>query len=490
MPRKIFELRHIFGLKLKELRQENEITYQELSRRSGLSISYLSEIESGKKYPKGDKITQLADALNVSYDDLVSLKVPKKLQPIIDLIESDFFREFPLEEFGISPQKLIEIISQDPTKTNAIINTIIQVAKSYELKQEHLYYASLRSYQELQNNYFEDIEEAVEELHLEFTELRDIPFQPDLLEDILLKIGVRTNYKRLTQYKTLKHLRSLYHPKNRILYINKGLSKGQKNFLLGREIALQWLKIKERPLSTPPHGKDSFESILNNQKASYFSAALIMPKRSVIPDIRSFASKKKWDEDTFLDFLTRYDATPEMIMQRLTTLLPEYFKLQNLFFLRFLKKDNTFFLTKELHLNHQHNPHSNQLNEHYCRRWLATNSINKLEKSGKSIMASAQLSRYYDSGNEYFCLSIAFPNISNKKESISVTIGFLKDRSLGRKIKFLNDPSIKKELVNITCERCPISDCSVRAAEPYLERQEKEEEKILLDINDILGQSE
>lgn len=490
MSRKIFELRHIFGLKLKELRQNKDITYQELSQRSGLSVSYLSEIESGKKYPKGDKIIQLADALEVSYDDLVSLKVPEKLQPIIDLIESDFFREFPLEEFGISPQKIIEIISQNPTKTNAIINTIIQVARNYELKQEHLYYAALRSYQELQSNYFEDIEEAVEELHLEFTELKDIPFQPDLLADILLKIGVRTDFKKLANYPSLRHLRSLYHPKNRILYINRGLGKGQQNFLLGREIAFQWLKLKSRPLSTPPHGKDSFESILNNHKASYFSAALIMPKKNVIHDIRLFAAKEKWDEKAFLNFLTRYDATPEMIMQRLTNILPAYFKLQNLFFLRFLKKDHHFFLTKELHLNHQHNPHANELNEHYCRRWLATDIIDRLERTGDPISASAQLSRYYDSGNEYFCLSIAFPNVSNKKEYISVTIGFLNDRTLKKKIKFLEDPGIKKELVNITCERCPISDCEVRAAEPYLDIQEKEEEKILLDIENILNHSE
>lgn len=490
MPKKIFELRHIFGLKLKELRQQKGITYQELSETSGLSVSYLSEIESGKKYPKGDKIIQLANALDISYDDLVSLKVPKKLQPVIDLIESPFFREFPLEEFGINPQKLIEIVSQDPAKTNAIIQTIMQVARNYELKEEQLYHAALRSYQEQQNNYYEDLEEAVEQIHMEFIELMEIPFSPELLEGILLKFGVRTDYRKLHTYNSLKNLRSLFHPKNRILYINSGLNKGQKNFLLAREIAFQWMQIKKRPLSTPPHGKENFESILLNHKASYFAAALLMPKKNVIPDVKDFAGLIKWNEDKFIDFINRYDATPEMIMQRLTNILPEYFNLQNLFFLRFLKKEGHFFLTKELHLNHQHNPHANELNEHYCRRWLATNIINDLEASGKSLIAKAQRSKYYDSGNDYLCLSFAFPNISNKKESISVTIGFLVDQSLNKRIRFLNDKSVDQKLVNITCERCPISDCKDRAATSYLNAQEQEEEKILADIDDILSHLE
>jgi len=486
MAKQLFELKYIFGLKIKELRQQKGITYQELNQRTGLSISYLSEIESGKKYPKGDKIALLAEALSVSYDELVSLKVPDKLQPVVDLIESEFFREFPLEEFGVSPQKLIEVVAQDPTKTNAFIKTIMQIAKGYELKKEHVFYAALRSYQELQQNYLEDIEDEVENLNLEFTELKDIPFQPEVLEEILLKIGVRTDYQKISKYKSLTNIRSLYHPKNRILFVNSGLSKGQKNFLLGREIAFQWLKLKKRPVSTPPYGEHGFDVVLNNYLASYFSAALIMPKRTVIPDIKDFASAYKWDSNKFLKFLSRYDATPEMIMQRLTNILPTYFKLRNLFFLRMLKKGGKYFMTKELHLNNIHNPHSNELNEHYCRRWLAVDIINQLETSGKSILSKAQLSKYYDSKNEYFCLSIAFPNVSNEQEFISVTIGFLNDLTLKKRIKFIDDPQVSRKEVNITCERCSVKNCVERAEEPLISNQKTEEDMILKDIEEIL----
>lgn len=56
----------IFGLKVKQLRKGQQLSFAELSARSGLSISYLNEIEKGKKYPREDKIEALAEALKVS----------------------------------------------------------------------------------------------------------------------------------------------------------------------------------------------------------------------------------------------------------------------------------------------------------------------------------------------------------------------------------------------------------------------------------------
>ncbi|MEJ2614106.1 MAG: helix-turn-helix transcriptional regulator, partial [Ignavibacteriaceae bacterium] len=55
----------IFGLKLKQLRQEKHMSLSALASKSNLSVSYLNEIESGKKYPKADKIAILSDALGV-----------------------------------------------------------------------------------------------------------------------------------------------------------------------------------------------------------------------------------------------------------------------------------------------------------------------------------------------------------------------------------------------------------------------------------------
>lgn len=492
MAKEIFELKLIFGLKLKEIRQEKGVSYQELRDKTGLSLSYLSEIENGKKYPKGDKIALLSEALGVSYDDLVSLKVPAKLQPIVNIVQSDFFKSFPLDEFGLNPQKLVEIISYDPEKINAFLNTILQVARNFEMNRENFYYAALRSYQELLNNYFPDLEDAIDELHLEFPELRDIPFNEKVLTELLLKVGVRTGFDEIKKHPALGNLRSIYHPVNRFLHINSGLNSGQINFLLGREIAFQWLKLKKRPLTTPPQGRHEFEEILNNYKASYFSAALMMPRDEVVRDLDEFEKMSKWDPGVLLRLMEKYDVTPEMILQRFTNLLPAFFDHKNLFFLRFLgTRPDTFTLTKELHLSQFHNPHGNELNEHYCRRWVSLNVIEEMfaemdKGNDKPYVIRIQRSQYFNSSNEYLCLSIAFPNVSDQREAMSVTIGLLVDKALKKRVGFLDDPVIPKRIVNTTCERCPISDCKERAIEPYIARQEQNQTEIQKDVDAIL----
>lgn len=494
MSREIFELKFIFGLKLKEIRQQQGLSYQELKERSGLSLSYLSEIENGKKYPKGDKIMVLAEALGVSYDELVSLQVPTKLKPVVSLIRSDFFKAFPMEQFGLNPQKLVEIISYDPEKINSFLKTMLQVARNYELKQENFYQAALRSYQELNQNYFDGLEEEVDGLRLEFPELSEIPFNEKVLSGILMKIGVRIEFDSIAKYPSLKNLRSLYNPEERLLHLNNGLNNGQVNFLLGREIAFQWMRMKNRSLGTPPQRVMDFEENLNNLKASYFSAALMMPKKNLSEDFKAFGKQKTWKPELFLQLMEKYHVTPEMLMQRLTNILPTVFGFENLFFLRFVAHSaDSYTLTKELHLSERNDPHhANELNEHYCRRWVSLEILKDLYEQvkktpEKQFIAAVQRSRYFESESEYLCLSIAFPNVSNKEEAISVTVGFLIDDALEEHLKFLDDPKIPSKLVNTTCERCPIADCKERAFDAVIYEQSQQEEEIKQDIVDLLG---
>ena len=64
-------IRLIFGLKLKQIRNEKNLSLFGLAKITGLSKSYLNEIEKGKKYPKRDKIILLSEALEVTYDQTI-----------------------------------------------------------------------------------------------------------------------------------------------------------------------------------------------------------------------------------------------------------------------------------------------------------------------------------------------------------------------------------------------------------------------------------
>ena len=491
MSHENFSIRHILGLKIHDLRTKNNLSFQELSEKSGLSISYLSEIEKGKKYPKGDKMMALADTLGVSYDSLVSLKVSKKLTPIIDLLQSDIFKEFPLETFGLDPQKIVELVSSSPEKITAFINSITNIARNYEMRGEHFYYAAIRSYQELNDNYFPEIEKEAVKFRKKYKLDEDFIDASSLRGILASAFNTEVDNESLESHKVLRDLRSFSSQKANKLLLNKGLTSAQEAFLLGRELGFNFLGLENRPFETPPQRGYNFECILNNYKASYFSAALILPEKLVVEKVRQMASSEKWDKHTLSGLLKKYNATPEMLMQRLTNILPKHFGLKNLFFLRFVGTDNfsSYHLTKELHLSRAHNPHSNSLNESYCRRWLSIRMIKQLRSSSKinsmhSLNVDAQISQYYGTEDEYLCITMAFPNISNAQESISVTIGFYIDDTSKKRIKFIKDPSIRSRIVNTTCERCAWTECEDRVAPPYIIEKQKKNE----DIQNVLNQ--
>lgn len=476
MLKEIDTVKLIFGLKIHQLRRDQNLSFQQLSDRTGLAISYLHNIEKGKKYPKADKIIVLAKALETDYHSLVSLDADKRLRPVISLLQSDFLKIFPLELFGINPPKLVELLSDTPDKVNAFISTVIKIVRNYHLQGEDFYKAALRSYQDLHDNYFEHIEQAV----LRFKEKnglpQHLPTPTEQLEQLLLKnYGIIVDRDYLAGQPALNELRSFFSPARKTLFLNQGLASAQENFLLAKELGFQMLQLAERPYETRMTEADSFDKLLNNFRASYFSVALLMDEREMVQDVEVMAQWESWDEDAFLGLLAKYNVTSEMLLQRLANILPSHFDIKDLFFLRFFTGPSLqkFEMTKEMHLSQLHAPHANQLDEHYCRRWISINVIRKL-KALQSIdntegpIVGAQISRYWGTTNSYFCISIAKASHKAAEDSTSVTIGLLVNDKLGRLFRFLNHPAFPTKDVHTTCERCGISDCGARAAPPFV----------------------
>jgi len=478
-------IRIIFGLKVRQLRKERAYSTQQLSKLTGISVSYLNEIEKGKKYPSTKKIIQLGEAFGVSYEDMVSLKLERQLEPVVELLNTNLLQEIPLEMFGIGLDKLVEIIASAPAKVSAFISTLLQIARNYEMHVEQFYFSALRSYQELHDNYFEDLETAVDSFCASHQLDNQPPIAIEYLYDILeKKFNYQFDETKLNTYKELTAVRSIYVQKGKqqnLLLLNSNLSDAQKSFQLAKELGYQHLKLKERTDAPTWLKRYTFEKILNNYKASYFAGALLINKKNINKELKNIFQAKKWSNEQFLQLMQSYNVSPETFMHRLTNILPRYFNLKQLFFLRFSKtKDNQKYqITKELHLSQQHNPHGNEINEHYCRRWISINIIKELTKQQanntyQNPLVRVQRSQYMDSGKEYFCISVARPMAPTPDTSSSVTIGFEMTREFKRKAKFWKDPNISIRKVNETCERCSLQSCKERVAPPsVLEKKEE-----------------
>lgn len=478
--------RIIFGLKLKHLRQQEKLSFEKFSEATGISVSYLNEIEKGKKYPKEDKLNAIAKALNISLSDLTNLKLSKNLSPISELLNSNFLNELPLNLFDIELAKVVEIIANAPAKVGAFISTLVEISRNYALAEENFYFGALRSYLELHNNYFEEIEKEVKT----FIEKHKLPKGEMIGEHQLARLlekkyGYKIVENGLDAYPELSEIRSLFIPKSKRLLLNGELNEMQKAFQFGKELGFKYLDLKERANTASLLRVNSFEEVLSHFKANYFSSALLINLEIFIEDMELFFSKPNWDGEFILNLLKKYRVSQETLVQRITNVLPRFFDLNNLFMLRFVHTPSKalFKVDKELHLTRKHRPHGNALSEHYCGRWQSVsllNTLDEMQQSGRytGALVGIQRSKYFGTEDEYLCFTLARPAYPSPEKNVSVTIGILIDDKLKDKVKFLDDPSIARKEVNTTCERCPIKDCKERTAEPVVIQSRNRRKKI------------
>ena len=480
-------IRLLFGLKLRQLRLDKGLSVSELAHQSGLSISYVTEIEKGRKYPKADKISALADAMQVDYDSLVSLRLSKKLEPISDLLRSKFLTEIPLELFGIDPSDLLELLAEAPAKVSAMIRTFMDIALSYNMSVERLYLTMLRSYQEMHDNYFPDIEADADRFLAEFA-----PSDQPVGEAMLINL-LKTRYDiRLEQFDPvtqpeLEALRSIFRPEQHTLHLNADLSAEQRVFILAREVGFQFMQLKHRPYTYSWVEAESFEQILNNYKASYFAGAILIRRAALVARLSELFARDTWHSEDFLHLITEFGATPEQFFYRLSNVLPSQFGIDQLFFYRFnhIPGQITFQLTKEMHLSRKQGPRG-IVDEHFCRRWIAWTILQELQflqqhKGFDGTLCRAQLSEYADSGMQYLIISVAHPFQPQGDQNMSVSMCFAVNDTLKSKMKFLNTAGgltalndIPFRIVNQTCERCGIFDCRERVAAPAVLQKKRQ----------------
>ena len=466
------KVRLIFGFKLKQLRQERGLSTYDLADRTGLSPSYLNEIEKGKKYPKTEKIFAIAKALETDYDALVSLKVSKQLKAVTELLNSNILNELPLELFGIEPGYFLEMMAAAPAKLSAFINTLIEIGRNYDLRMEQFYHSVLRTYQAMHDSYFDDIEQQADL----FLSMHTMPAKPADSPAYLAQVLTAEYtcavepYDRQAQ-PALSTLRSVFLPEANKLLVNSSLSFQQTAFTLGREVGYRQLHLTQRPLESSMLAAASFDEVLNNFRASYFARAILMPRAQVLPMLTDILAQTTWQPDRILAIMATFAVTPEMFLSRVMNLIASHFGLNDLFFIRFDQPvdQQRFVISKELHLSRLHAPHGVARDEHYCRRQVALTMLNDMrtEQAKRSWKGQpfcrAQITTYVPNGQAYFVLSIAKSSPPSTTNS-SINIGLPLTDDLRRVFAFLDDPTIPRTDVGDTCERCPIADCTVRAA--------------------------
>ncbi len=480
----------IFGMKVRQARTEAGLTLTEFAAQCELSPSYVTEIEKGRKHPRADKIMRMAQALGKSYDDLVSIKLAPSLAHLESTLSSSIVRGFPFEEFGFEAGDLVNLMTRQPDRASALLHALLGIGRRYDLKEEDFLLAALRSYQEIHENYFQDVEDAALTFTAEFGPKYGFPTEPPVqladLQRILQEgYGYQIDDKLIGDAPALAMYRSVaFEGKRPSLLINSALYPRQIKFLLARELGYLHLGTQDRSYTSPPDRTGSFQKLLNDFKAAYFGGALLMPRAAMLADLNHFFSQSTWQPQLLLDMLARYEITPEMLMYRFSELIPQFFGIR-LHFLRFHNGRTDYRLIKQLNMNQLLVPSGIGLYEHFCRRWLSVCLLREMAQGQRPEppspadppLVGVQMSEFLESGDKFLCIGFARPLAMQPDVHSSVVVGFRVDADLKNEVRFTNDPAIPGDIIHETCERCPLTavQCAVRGAEPVKLRQKQAE---------------
>lgn len=464
-------IRLILGLKIRQLRIDKELQLKTLAQSTGISISYLNEIEKGKKNPKPAKLAIIAEALDVSYDWLVSLQLGSELGPFSNLLQSDLLQQLPLETFGINRASLVELFAQEPANAASLVAAIRNTAQVAGFDMDLFNRQAIRAYKEMRKHHFSELESAV--LDLCRTMSSKIPVNPNAeqLRNLLVE---EFKYSIESGDFVSEGLYAVFLKKNRpVLLMNRLLGEERKKHMLAREIAFSALNLQNRPGFVPGVNNSGFEVLLNDFKANYFAAALLTNGHRFKNDVEAVFSSKQWQPWKIEDILSQFRLSPELFILRLLAILPQNSGTQRLFYSRMEKRidEKRFDIVEEAHINDNFFMHETQSKGHYCRRWSAIRSLNELEselsrrKVNDEKLIEASIIRDISGGDTFLSITIAESAYPMRNSLISYNLSILLEPEQTQKVGFLEDPKLKSVELGHLCETCTIASCRERVAE-------------------------
>jgi transcriptional regulator with XRE-family HTH domain len=104
------------GQRIRELREERDLSLRELAKTLDVSAAFLSDIELGRRYPSEKVLAKIAHALGTSVEDLRSYDTRLPVKDLKRLTNSDTRYGFAFRQVidkKISPEKLIELAEKE-----------------------------------------------------------------------------------------------------------------------------------------------------------------------------------------------------------------------------------------------------------------------------------------------------------------------------------------------------------------------------------------
>ena len=103
------------GDRIRELREQHDLSVRELAKKLKVSAPFLSDVELGRRHPSGDVLERLASLLGTTTEDLKRYDARPPVQELKRIAASNPAMGFALRkvvEEGVSPEKLLEFLKR------------------------------------------------------------------------------------------------------------------------------------------------------------------------------------------------------------------------------------------------------------------------------------------------------------------------------------------------------------------------------------------
>tara|TARA_B110000263_G_scaffold226546_1_gene218260 strand:- start:1416 stop:2858 length:1443 start_codon:yes stop_codon:yes gene_type:complete len=452
------------GSKIKKERRSRSLSQSGLSKKLGISASYLNLLESGRRTITVPLLIKIGNELGISLKDLALESNQRMLSDIMDVLSNEIF-----EDLDITNIETNEFINNNPNIAKALLTLndsykslrddmqnrleIMDVESTIkEKKSSRLPVEIVSDFLQENKNYFDTLERKSEELRDKI----GMRFGPGIgSTEIKLTSYLKSEYQidvKIVPPENDDKSVKKFDKEKKTLYLSEMLTYTARNFHLAYQIAFQDAQtLIDKIIENNKIYSVEVIPLLKISLMNYFAAALIMPYE----DFLNSAKKYKYDVEILMH---HYAASFEQITHRLTNLQrPDNKGVP----FHFLKTDIAGNVSKRFSLSGIHIPRHGGS----CPRWnvyIAFLSPGKIHP---------QISRMPD-GKVYFCIARAYEKgiekHGNPRSFVSIGLGC--DMQYAKELTYSEGMDLEnKNLetpIGVSCRICPRVDCQQRAFPP------------------------
>ncbi|PIQ61852.1 MAG: hypothetical protein COV99_07830 [Bacteroidetes bacterium CG12_big_fil_rev_8_21_14_0_65_60_17] len=439
------EITRILGTNIRSRRHDLDYTLANVASLTGVSISHLSEIERGLKYPGADTLTVISDALQSPVEDLFAHS------------RATSSRTPPFRTTGTS--------AEDATIPAHLTRRLNETMVSCRNRLPHVEEAATKFLSDMGRYDGQDPTSAVE-------------LENKLLHILQRTCGVTVNMSALSENEDLKGLRSVSVPgSDPLLLINQELLPSQRAFILAKEIGTFRLRTLRRTAASPWLTTPTWRDVQDNHATSYFAGCVLLPEQDFVRTMRTFLERQTWSPSRLLQCMNRFSATPEMFFYRLGQVAATHLGLEQHLFMRLSFRRHVT-VSRLFNMTRLPLPHLLPLTEHVCRRWAGLRMLHRrAEERADGLRtgaephapsARAQRVELAGGGGPLLVLAMSRPLQLGETGDSAVMMGIPLDRPAHERIGFATDRRLHPVHAGTTCQRCPLTDCEDRQADPAL----------------------